>query len=85
MRRDVVKGTADAIKKSKYLAMNNKVKAKEQQIEEAKQLVDGMIEKRRQELQEKHAGNLVKKEKPNMVFIEKHKKYTIEQESELAE
>ena len=80
-----MKGTADAIKKSKYLAMNNKVKAKEQQIEEAKRNIDGMIEKRRLELQEKHAENQIKKEKPNMVFIEKHKKYTIEHESELAE
>ena len=57
MRRDVVKGTADALKKKKYLAMNQKVKAKEQQIEEAKQLVDSMIEKRRLDLAERHLTN----------------------------
>lgn len=40
MRRDLVKGQADQNKKLKYFQHREKLKHKDQQIEEAKALVD---------------------------------------------
>ena len=53
MRRDVVKGAADSMKKQRYLEANQKMKAKEKKIEEQKALIDAMIEKRRLDLEER--------------------------------
>ncbi len=46
----LVKGTADSIKKEQYLKQKEKLALKEKQIEEAKKLVDQELERRRAEL-----------------------------------
>ena len=46
----VVKGTADTLKKQQYLKLKAKVIAKDKQIEEAQLQVDHQIERRKQEL-----------------------------------
>ena len=83
MRRDVIKGTADAIRKQKYMAMNTKMKAKEQQIEEAKQLVDAMIEKRRQDLAEKHEVATTRIKKVDVELLARQQQLKDQEESSL--
>ena len=53
----LVKGTADSIKKEQYLKQREKLAMKEKQIEEAKKLVDLELERRRAELSAKAAVN----------------------------
>ena len=50
----VVKGTADTLKKQQYLKMKAKVIEKDKLIDEAKQQVDQQIERKKQELAQKN-------------------------------